>query len=79
MDIFNEAGDKDLAKRRTVDLGSNKLHVEQKDPYGFWYIHFDKGQLPKMLEGAYTSFETALKTIELYVQQKNREIKTVKT
>lgn len=68
---------RDLGANRVIELDNNKLHVQRKDPYGFWEIHFDKGQIPDDLKGRYTSFDEAKKAIDVYLREKKREIKAV--
>jgi hypothetical protein len=63
---------RDLGKIRTTDLGNNKIHVKQKDPYGFWFINFDKGQVPEKLKGAYTDFVMAERAVNAYLAEKGR-------
>lgn len=56
--------------KRTLTLDNNKIHFDRKDPYGLWYIHYDKGQVPATLQGAYTSFDRALADVEVYLANK---------
>jgi hypothetical protein len=59
--------------RRTVELNSNKIHFDRKDPYGFWFVHYDKGQVPASLQGAFTSFDRALLAVSTYLETKKPE------
>lgn len=65
--------------RRTYDLdGGQKVHAERKDPYGFVYLHLDKGILPQELSSAFTSYDEADRAITHYVNKKQREVLSVK-
>ena len=78
--IFDAGETKDLAKIRTVELeNGNTIIIENKDPYGFWYVHYEHGQMPKKLHGAYTSFEYALSAVQTYLKEKDEKIVHVKT
>ena len=44
--LQDKLGDKDAGKTRTFVLeNGNKLLAKQTDPYGFWRLHLEKGQL----------------------------------
>ncbi len=61
-------------RRRQVELpNGNKYHIECRDPYGFWFIHMDKGQIPDRLSGAYTSADQAVSDINRYLATKPKE------
>lgn len=52
---------------KVLDLPSgNKVHFKQYPPHGMWRMTFERGQLPKELEGSYTSYGVALKAWEGY-------------
>lgn len=61
------------ANIRVMEVGKNKLYMKRIDPFGFVRINYERGELPKELDGQYTSFEEARKRIELYLQKKGRE------
>lgn len=77
FEMFDDKTDKDLLSDRVFDLGNNKLHLKKEDPYGLWYIHFEKGQIPAHLKGAYTSFWEGEKAVKVYLADKSREVKAV--
>lgn len=60
---------------RVLEVGKNKLYMKRTDPHGFIRINYERGELPQELDGQFTSFEEAKKRIDLYLQQKGREIK----
>jgi hypothetical protein len=57
---------------RVMEVGKNKLFMKREDPYGFVYINFERGELPEMLKGAYTSFTEAEKKVSLYLKNKGK-------
>lgn len=71
IDNFVEV-DKEAARRKVVDLGNNKIITERTDPFGFWKIHFEKGRMPEMLQGQYTSYEAAQRDIDVYLRDKDK-------
>lgn len=80
MQDFTEIeGDKDLGNKRSLTLeNGNKIYFERKDPYGFWYIHYDKGQMPEKLRGAYTSYDRAKLAVDSYLANLKPEKKEKK-
>lgn len=69
---------RDLSKQRTLTLeGGNAVNITSRDPYGFWYISWERGQLPETLRGAYTSFTEAERAVLVYLSQKGKEVKAV--
>ena len=66
-------GPQDLGRHRVFHLeNGNKIHIKAEDPYGFWRINLDKGNLPEKLKGMYTSVEMARKDVERYLAEKGR-------
>jgi hypothetical protein len=55
---------------RSVPVGKNILHAKRQDPYGFWTIHFERGEIPAELKGSFTSFGEAWKRIEIYLEKR---------
>ena len=64
---------KDYPRIQTVQLDNNKLVMERTDPYGFIQIHFERGQVPESLKGAFTTWEAARAAINVYLNDKGRE------
>lgn len=55
------------SRKRVFALeNGNKLWAVQSDPYGFWALHLDKGQLPDQFKGQYTNFDAVVKDVERY-------------
>ena len=79
FDLLDHDSDKDLANIRILDLDNgNKIKVTREDPYGFWYVSYEKGQIPESLKGSYTSFDEAQKAINTYLINKKREVTSAK-
>ena len=72
-DIFSDHEDptRDLPKTRKIEVenGADFL-IEQRDPYGFWFVRREKGQIPAKLSGAYTTYSFAQQAVERYVNSK---------
>lgn len=77
LDIFDDASDKDLSRNRSLDYGNNKIHIRCTDPFGFWHLSLDKGQLPEHLKGSYTTFDNARVAAEAYLAEKGKTVKEV--
>lgn len=61
--------------KRTFELKSgNKVVVTRRDPFGLWYISFDKGAVPKSLSGSYTTFALALRDINSWIEKNDKEL-----
>ena len=52
---------------RIVKSDSADIYLRRKDPYGFWYISFERGATPAYLKDAFTNPVEALKKIETYM------------
>lgn len=62
---------------RFVEVGKNKLYMRRTDPFGYIHFQFERGELPKELQGSYTSFAEARKKVDAYLgrRAKIEEIK----
>lgn len=70
-DILDEDYDKEhQGKFRKVELENNTVHIRCEDPHGFWYVSLEKGQVPDFLKGAYTSFDQALRDVNIWLKNK---------
>ena len=54
---------------RVVETNGAKIFLNRKDPYGFWYVKFERGEVPEVLSGAYTSAELAMSAINKYLEE----------
>ena len=76
FDMIEAKSDKDLSNDRTMKLNNNMVHVYKQDPYGFWFVKLEKGQIPDKLKGAFTSFYEAEKAVTYYYRdEKGRQVK----
>jgi hypothetical protein len=76
------AGDNDLKRVREIEfVEGQKLVLKCSDPYGFWTVHYPKGEVPDALKGSFTSFIEAEKQVRSYLNTlppaKKREVKQV--
>jgi hypothetical protein len=72
MEDFDFASNEE--NKRTVELkNGNKLHFKRSDPYGFWTVNYDKGQLPAHLLGQYTSYDRAEAAVKTYLNELGKE------
>jgi hypothetical protein len=68
--------DRDLATHRILETKFNKVHILQEGPHGFWFCHLDKGGSPKGIQGAFTTYEDAMKAVQsYYLNNKKEEIR----
>ena len=74
MDMESHDPSRDRPLRKEWDLGNNKLIAEPRDPHGFWYVHFAKGQVPASLSGAYTTIAALERGVNQYLKDKEREV-----
>lgn len=81
MSLFTDFDDnvdatRDLSTHRILITKFNKVHIEQKGPFGYWYCHLDKGGSPRGIQGAFTTYDDALKAVKsYYLNNKNEVIK----
>ena len=62
-----ETASKDLPTRVTWIVGDNELYATRADPYGYWYFSFKRGQIPRVLEGAFTGEAKIYNAAEAYI------------
>jgi len=79
MAYTDDFGSNDALTDRTFNVGDNVIHVRRLDPYGFWHCSYERGPVPEVLSGAYTSFDQAEKAVLGYLETKKREVKSSKT
>ena len=73
--LQDKLGDKDAGKTRTFVLeNGNKLLAKQSDPYGFWRLHLEKGQLPQWLDQDFNEWGQVIKAVERYCIQRKEAI-----
>lgn len=73
IDFDPEVSDKDLSNDRVLELkNGNKVHIKKQDPYGFWRVSMERGQIPDTLKGEYTSANEAEKAVRHYLMNDHR-------
>jgi len=76
MDIFSEHFDpkRDQPKDRVVAVDNGAaFHIKQEDPFGFWRISREHGQIPASLDGQYTSYDKAKKAVDIYLNSRPKK------
>lgn len=73
---FDGTSTKDLSSDRVFNLDNNKLHIRKSDPYGFWTVSYERGQVPESIGGQYTSPMEAEKAVLTYLAAKGKEVKS---
>jgi hypothetical protein len=65
-------------RRREFDLeNGNKLIAEQRDPYGHWFLHLERGSLPEKYQGAYTDINVVHREVERYITDRKLALSAV--
>ena len=76
LDTDQETGPHDTPKAKMFPMpDGSEITTKREDPYGFWYLKSNRGELPVKFQGAYTSLpevERALRdyTNSIKVQEK---------
>lgn len=73
-DAFSVDPKKDMPTSRPMGVEAIDFVVKQRleDPYGFWWIGREKGQVPEELKGAYTSPDRAQEAVRVYLNKKKK-------
>jgi len=67
-------------KNRILELDNGVvIKAVQKDPYGFWSLHYVKGATPEILTGHFTSFDAAKAEVKRYCNLAGYKLVRVKT
>ena len=64
----------DQTATRHVEVDGRKFTINATDPYGLWHIKPDKGRVPAVLEGEFTSPSEAEQAIKAYMAAKNHKV-----
>lgn len=70
QDFIDVLDHQDSLRTIQLDNGST-VNIKRTDPYGFWSIHYEKGQVPQNLSGSYTSDTAAIEALKSYLSTKN--------
>lgn len=65
MDIFTDVT-RDLPKTRKLGVEDVDFQIKQHDPYGWWKVSRERGQVPAELAGWYTRPELAEAAVAAY-------------
>ena len=77
--LHDHVGDKDLSKVRVFDLeNGNKLLAKQTDPYGFWRLSLEKGQVPAWLDQDFNEWGQVIKAVDRYAFERKIAISEVR-
>lgn len=61
---------RDIQSVREIPLPNGNIMYAKRDPqFGFWSFNLDKGQIPRWLQGVYTSLSDAQKAIDRYMKE----------
>lgn len=77
-DVFgdHEDEDRDLLTERHVLFGkTNKVIMRRRNPFGYWYLSLERGQVRPQYTGAYTTIEAATTAAERLVNEYRTENK----
>ena len=67
-------------KSREIHLSDGtSVKVESRDPYGHWYAKWNKGAVPKELDGCWTSAEQAVLAVKAFIGNQKYNTKVVDT
>jgi hypothetical protein len=72
LESIYEDPERDEPNVRFFKIDGNELIMERKDPFGFWFIHYKKGQVPEELKSAFTSVAEATKAVYVYLGRKKK-------
>lgn len=76
MQDYELIGESDQANLRVIKLeGGNHINLKRTDPFGFWSVHYEKGQVPSNLQGNYTSAEEARQATLGYLKDIKKNVK----
>jgi hypothetical protein len=48
-------------------ITGNVVRIRREDPYGYWYVSYEKGPIPKGLEGAFTTVNMAIRMVQRFL------------
>lgn len=57
----------------TLSNGS-KLHIKRGGRFGYYTVNYDKGQVPKSLQGNFTTLHDIMVAIQNYLNERNKQI-----
>lgn len=63
---------RDIPKIKEIKVQHNKLLIEKTGPYGFFRIRYERGTIPKELQGDWIGMEDAKQAIRNYFSSHKR-------
>jgi hypothetical protein len=67
-------GPYDVTSTREIPLDNgNTLYLKRTDPFGFFVFSLAKGNIPKWMQGNYTSLSEAQKAVQQYLRDREFE------
>lgn len=66
--VTGEVGD--VFDMISYEYKDNKIIAKRTDPHGFWVVSMGRGQIPRVLEGAFTTPHYAMNAIQKFLASK---------
>ena len=64
---------------RTIEMeNGNKVNFTSGPRHPFWRVSFEKGGMPKELQGQYTDFDRAVLAVKTYLERRHMNKTTLK-
>lgn len=70
---FNTENPDNFSKERIIQTDNNTIVLRRYNPYGLVKISFKKGNIPRVMQGEFTSFEEAIRVVELYMNKQGKK------
>jgi hypothetical protein len=66
---------RDEPRQKTKYTFNNKIHFKCTDPFGFWEVSLDKGELPMGIKNhKFTTYRHAYEAIRLFYNNKGEQL-----
>lgn len=74
--LYGNTNDPDREDRHRIikTEWGQMIHLRAEDPYGFVKITFEKGPLPDILSGMYTSFVEAERAVQAWQRGREKQV-----
>ena len=76
-DNINYTVERTRENERTLQVGGSKIYLRRQDPFGFWYVSFERGAVPAILDQAFTTLDFAYATIDTYIAKNAERQKSI--
>ena len=67
------SSEKDLPNQKNYTIFDKEYMAHRTDPYGFWHLTTDKGEVPEVLGGQFTSTIEIDRAITNYIADENHK------